>query len=84
MYLADPVISLQMRESCKATESVEVRRSPRRSSDVFQRCSNRSAPVSRSGCRSNGSSRLSSAPSLLRREGSYPGVTPALDPRDRK
>src|ERR671911_1876303 len=34
-----------MRESCETAESAEVRRSPQRSSDVFQRCSNRSREV---------------------------------------
>ena len=42
---ADSAISLQMRESCETAESAEVRRSPQRSSDVFQRCSNGSRGV---------------------------------------
>jgi hypothetical protein len=42
---ADSAISLQMRESCETAESVEVRGSPQRSSDVFQRCSNGSRGV---------------------------------------
>jgi hypothetical protein len=33
-----------MGESCETAESVEVHRSPKRSSDVFQRCSNRGHP----------------------------------------
>jgi hypothetical protein len=38
-----------MPESRQTTKSVEVRRSPQRSSDVFQRCSNRSASRSAIG-----------------------------------
>jgi hypothetical protein len=34
-----------MRESCETAESEEVRRSPQRSSDGFQRCSNRGQQV---------------------------------------
>jgi hypothetical protein len=37
-------VCLQTRESCQSAESVEVRRTPQRSSDVFQRCSNRGHP----------------------------------------
>ena len=49
VYLADFAICLQMPESRQTTKSVEVRRSPQRSSDVFQRCSNRSASRSAIG-----------------------------------
>jgi hypothetical protein len=44
VQLVEPRISLQIRESCETAESVEVHRSPQRSSDVFQRCSNLRAP----------------------------------------
>jgi hypothetical protein len=47
--LADRAISLQIRGSSQTAESVEVRRSPQRSSDVFQRCSNRSTSRSAAG-----------------------------------
>jgi hypothetical protein len=46
VYCADSVISLQIVRSVRAAESVDVHRSPQRSSDVFQRCSNRGHPGS--------------------------------------
>jgi hypothetical protein len=51
-YIADSAISLQMRESGETAESVEVHRSPQHSSNVFQRCSNRSTSGSAASLRS--------------------------------
>jgi hypothetical protein len=48
VQLADPAISLQTGMSFETPKSVEVERSPQRSSDVFQRCSNRPSGMRRS------------------------------------
>src|ERR671923_29770 len=42
---AHSAIYLQIARSVRSAESVEVRRSPQRSGDVFQRCSNRGRRV---------------------------------------